>query len=57
MWPIAEKSGAEIYTHRMPAYWSEPEPTLTEWFISDLDPVRTFLFVPPILKMYFANMH
>ncbi len=42
LWPSAEKSGAKIYTHRILAYWPEPEPTLTEWFISALDSLQSF---------------
>jgi hypothetical protein len=35
---LREKSEAKFYTHRKLAFWPEPEPTLTEWFISALDP-------------------
>ena len=39
-WPSAEKIEAKFYTHRILAYWPEPEPTLTGWFISALDPMQ-----------------
>ena len=36
----SEKIRTKIYTRRMAAYWPGPEPTLTGWFISALDPLQ-----------------